>query len=210
MTAFISDIHGNFPALLAVFEALDAVGVNKVFSLGDIAGYYPMINQCIGLIRERSVQSILGNHDHYLLNHVLSNRSASVNRAIEYQRGVISKDNLLWLAKLPIFLKESEFFAVHGGTADKLEEYTVSPVFTGADGPPLFLCGHTHKQQYAKKNEKSFCNPGSVGQPRDGDPGAAYALLRDDGRVELCRAEYDVDLIAYETKRAGFDKRFYE
>jgi len=210
MTAFISDIHGNFPALLAVFEALDALGVSEVYSLGDVAGYYPMINECIDLLTARSVSNILGNHDNYLVNGVISNRSRSVNRAVAYQRSLISEERLSWLKNSPLFFDEPGFFAVHGGMADHLEEYTRTPVFYELAESQVFLCGHTHIQQLAENNNKAFCNPGSVGQPRDGDPKAAYAVLHDNGSMELCRVAYDIDRIAAEAKKAGFEKGFYE
>ena len=210
MTAFISDVHGNFPALLAVFDELDALGIREVISLGDTAGYYPMINECVDLMRKRSVKSILGNHDHYLVNGISSDRSATVNSAIEYQRVVISAGNFSWLKNAPLFFDEPDFFAVHGGICDYLEEYTTAPVFTESGGRALFLCGHTHMQQLSERNGKVFCNPGSVGQPRDGDPKAAFAVLYENGKIELRRTAYDIDRIADATEAAGFERRFYE
>jgi len=60
----VADIHGNFPALLAVMEALDTIGVDQIFCLGDTAGYYPQVNECIDLLRERNISSVMGNHDY--------------------------------------------------------------------------------------------------------------------------------------------------
>ena len=210
MIGFISDIHGNLPALQAVFDALDEKGVGSVYSLGDVAGYYPMVNECAALLKERSVPNILGNHDNYLVNNVRCRRSPLVRRAIRYQKSVITPDNLDWLKKSARSFDTPFFFAVHGGLGDFLEEYTEAPVFPGSVKQPLFLCGHTHVQMYGEDGDKCFCNPGSVGQPRDGDPRASYAIVYDSGLAELCRAEYDIDRIVAETKRAGLEERYCE
>ncbi len=74
MIGFISDIHGNFPALQAVIEAIDKVGCDKVICLGDIVGYYCMPNECIDLLRNRNVFSLLGNHDYYMISNTHFNR----------------------------------------------------------------------------------------------------------------------------------------
>ena len=66
MIAILSDIHGNFPALKAVFTDLETYSCKKIFSLGDVGGYYCMINECIEFLQEHNVQNIMGNHDFYL------------------------------------------------------------------------------------------------------------------------------------------------
>lgn len=210
MIGFISDIHGNLPALSAVLEVLEKKEINTVYSLGDVAGYYPMVNECIDLLKKHSIRNILGNHDNYLINNLDCGRSASVDMAIKYQRSVITPENLRWLSVCPLTMREPLFYAVHGGLIDFLEEYTEEPDYSEyPEDVTLFLCGHTHKQQYTESGGKRFCNPGAVGQPRDKDPRAAYAILYDDLSIELCRVGYDIDEIAKQTKNAGFEKRFY-
>ena len=73
MIGFISDIHGNFPALQAVIEASDKAGCDKIICLGDIVGYYCMPNECINLLRNRNVFSLLGNHDYYMISNTCCN-----------------------------------------------------------------------------------------------------------------------------------------
>ena len=210
MTGFISDIHGNYPALSAVIDVLEKKGVGEIYSLGDVAGYYPMINECINLLAAHSVKNILGNHDNYLVNNIECSRSVTVNSSILYQRGIITPENLTWLSASGMFYHYPSFFSVHGGLNDYLEEYTEIPDFSGFPvGVSLFLCGHTHKQLYAEKDGRRFCNPGSVGQPRDNDPRAAFAILQDNGEIELCRTEYDINKTAEAAKNAGFKKRVY-
>ncbi|MCL1829967.1 MAG: metallophosphatase family protein [Oscillospiraceae bacterium] len=209
MVAFIADIHGNLPALEAVFEDMRQFDISRIYSLGDVAGYYPLVNESIELLKTHMVVHILGNHDNYLANDVDCSRSRKVNQAINYQRTVITKENLLWLKDSPTYLEQPDFFAVHGGIHDYLEEYSDLNEFINI-GKPLFLCGHTHIQQYVKKDRKAFCNPGSVGQPRDGIAAAAYALLDDNLVVTLRRVDYDIEYIANATKQAGFSSDFYE
>ena len=208
MIAFIADIHGNLPALQAVLEALGRYDIDQIYSLGDVAGYYPLINECIELLRDCGAVNILGNHDNYLANGIECPRSASVNKAIAYQRSVITKENLLWLKNSPGHLETDEFFAVHGGIHDYLEEYTEDPVYPEIP-QKLFLCGHTHKAVYAASGDRIFCNPGSVGQPRDNDRRASYAVYSRQDGIILYRTEYDISYIAGAAAKAGFTPGFY-
>ena len=111
MTGFISDIHGNAAALRAVLRELDAMGCKTVYSLGDVAGYYPAVNECCELLRERKIPNLLGNHDHYLLTGQSCGRSRSVDLAIAYQRGVITEENYRWLSESALTLRTDSFSA---------------------------------------------------------------------------------------------------
>ncbi len=210
MIGFLADIHGNYPALSAVIDALDRLRVSECYSLGDVAGYYPMINECIALLKERNIPNILGNHDNYLVNQADCPRSETVNLAIRHQRSLITDENLAWLKTSSSFFDTELFYAVHGGLHDFLEEYTTAPQFPESVSRPLYLNGHTHKPLLASCLEKTYCNPGSVGQPRDGDPRASFAVLLDSGEVRLYRVPYNIDEIAKQSKEAGFEPRFYE
>lgn len=209
MIALIADIHGNFPALRAVLDEIKRAGASFIFSLGDVAGYYSMINECIELLIANQVTNVMGNHDYYLLAGMKCARSSIVNECIEYQRSVINPKYLSWLEYSPSLLKLDEMQLVHGGWRDSLEEYiyTVNDrYFEGIEGR-YFFSGHTHIQCVHNFGEKGYCNPGSVGQPRDGDPRAAFALF-DDGRIDPVRVGYDVDEVATHMKNSGFDKYY--
>ena len=84
---------GNFPALQAVLHEVDAIGCTEIISLGDIAGYYCMVNECIEALRTRDVKNLLGNHDHYLLAGKPCDRSRSATRCLEYQSQHIKEEN---------------------------------------------------------------------------------------------------------------------
>ncbi|MEQ7050300.1 metallophosphoesterase family protein [Paenibacillaceae sp. P-4] len=211
MIAIISDIHGNYPALKSVLEDIDRQECTQIISLGDIAGYYCMINECIEALRERQVTNILGNHDNYLVNNVDCSRSNSVNRCIKYQSKVIAAHNHEWLSKSLFEYIDDETYMVHGGWKDKQEEYlyNLSEDYFSGMNFTYFISGHTHVQSLFKFSGKVYCNPGSVGQPRDGDSRAAYVLFNGQ-QFDLRRVEYDIDWIAKEMDRNGFEEYFYQ
>ncbi len=210
MLAIISDIHGNYPALEAVIADIDRLNCEQVICLGDVAGYYCMINDCIDLLRERNIVNLMGNHDDYLVHNKPCPRSNSANACLDYQRVTITEHNHNWLSRsLPNYNFEDLRF-VHAGWNDSLDEYLYdlnADYFKDIEGK-YFFSGHTHVQVLLNLGEKIYCNPGAVGQPRDGDWRAAYAIL-DHGQILLRRIEYDVDRIASAMKDAHFDPYYY-
>jgi putative phosphoesterase len=210
MMAIISDIHGNYPALKEVLAEIDSMGCTTIFSLGDVAGYYCMINECIDLLREHGVVHIMGNHDSYLLNHQPCPRSLSASICLEYQQKNILEKNLNWLRTSPVSLSREGMSMIHGGWNDPLEEYLYEvdrDYFTDIEGE-IFLSGHTHIQCLKHLSHKKYCNPGSVGQPRDGDPRAAFAIIAD-GEIITRRVGYDIDAMGVQMKKEGFDPHYY-
>lgn len=212
MIAIISDIHGNYEALRQVFKKLDAAGISDVYCLGDIVGYYCQINECCDELRKRKVKCILGNHDWYMISGVKCNRSQSVNDCIMYQRKMISKDNLYWLSLLPILRNESGISMVHGGWNNPIDEYLNinsldEKYFSEIEGN-IFVSGHSHVQHIMTFNGKMHCNPGSVGQPRDGDNRAAFALF-DGKEFKLQRVEYDIEHVCECMSKAGFNSYYF-
>ena len=109
MIAIISDIHGNYPALRAVLSELDRMKPKLVLCLGDIAGYYCLLNECIDALRERPIIRLLGNHDYYLTTATGCARSRTANYCLEYQARHITEDRLRWLAGHPAFTKSRGF-----------------------------------------------------------------------------------------------------
>ncbi len=205
MKAIISDIHANYAALRAVLADAEAMGCDGYICLGDVAGYHADINECIELLRSLpNLFLIRGNHDAYLLSGKGCPRSELVSRTLAYQAAVIKPDNLAWLAISQDQLRIGLDLFVHGGPIDCLEQYIyrVTPTLC-RDGVSRLFCGHTHVQVLYRQERLLFCNPGSVGQPRDGNPKAAYAILGFDG-VQLKRIEYDISATEDSMKSAGF------
>jgi putative phosphoesterase len=207
--AFISDIHGNFEALKTVLSELDKLGISRVYCAGDIAGYYSQINECCHELRLRGIPSVMGNHDWYMAGGGFCPRSRSVNDCLVYQRGVIEKENLDWLKCLPIQMQIDKIQMVHGGWTDPIDEYLkpTQEYFEKVVGD-VFVSGHTHVQTLKNFGNKTYCNPGSVGQPRDGDPRAAFAIYDGKG-FELRRVEYDMQKVFDLMEAAGFNDYYY-
>lgn len=207
--AFISDIHGNYEALKAVLSELDRLGISRVYCAGDIAGYYSQINECCNELRSRGIPSVMGNHDWYMAGNGVCQRSRSVNDCLAYQRGVITKDNLNWLKCLPVQIQIDKLHMVHGGWSDPIDEYLKpTPEYFEKMAGDVFVSGHTHVQALQAFGNKTYCNPGSVGQPRDGDPRAAFAVY-DGNDFELHRVEYDMQKVFDLMEAAGFNDYYY-
>jgi len=208
-TAFIADIHGNYEALKAVLSEVDRFGISRVYCAGDIVGYYSQVNECCKELRSRGIPSVMGNHDWYMAGGGFCSRSRSVNDCLAYQRRVIENENLEWLKSLPVQIRIDKIQMVHGGWADPIDEYLkpTREYFERVVGD-VFISGHTHVQALKKFGKQTYCNPGSVGQPRDGDPRAAFAVY--DGKdFELHRVEYDMQKVFDLMEAAGFGDYYY-
>lgn len=204
--AVISDIHGNFPALKSVLRKIDELGIKDIICLGDVVGYYCQINECIEELRSRNIHTLLGNHDYYMISGTCCD-SKTVKMCIDYQKTIIREDNFEWLKELmPSYDTEVASFR-HGGWKDSVEERIKVFDFNVVSSfrQKFYFSGHTHKQniQVDEKNGKVFCNPGSVGQPRDDDPRAAFVILHPDGEIKTYRVEYDIDEIVNKMKEAN-------
>jgi len=205
---FISDIHGNYEALKSVLTSLDTLHVDIIYCLGDVVGYYSQPNECCAALRERQIPCLMGNHDWYVAGGGFCPRSRSVNDCLVYQRKVLTSDHVDWLRSFPVFRRAGDFQMVHGGWSDPVDEYLnpKSEYFARLDGK-VFLSGHTHIQSLNVFGTKVYCNPGSVGQPRDGDPRAAFAVY--DGEIKLHRVEYDMERVFSLMQAAGFNDYYY-
>jgi len=208
-TGFISDIHGNFEALTSVLAEIDRLGVDRIYCAGDIVGYYTQINECCELLQARGIPSVMGNHDWYMAGGGFCPRSKSVNDCLVYQRSVLTDANLRWLRTLPVQMQVDNIQMVHGGWADPLDEYLKpsAEYFEKVLGE-VFVSGHTHVQTVKQFGSKTYCNPGSVGQPRDGDPRAAFAVY-DGAAFSLHRVEYNMQPVFDLMEAAGFNDYYY-
>jgi len=211
----ISDVHGNRIALDAVLD--DLPDVDRLVCAGDVVGYNPWPRDCVAAIRERSIPTVMGNHDRA----VASGSSFRFNRmaaaGVDHARERLDDDALAWLADLPaeLTVADGRVKVVHGHPDDP-DRYTYPEEFSARllDGEDLLVTGHTHVQGHRVFDEGVVMNPGSVGQPRDGDPRAGYAVVElGDGRggeavtVEERRVVYDVDAVVAAVEEAGLPAR---
>lgn len=205
----ISDIHGNYEALKQVLSELDRMNIKEIYCLGDVVGYYSQVNECCDEIRLRNIPCLMGNHDWYVAGGGFCPRSKSVNDCLVYQRKVITPENVEWLKTFAVQMQVGNMRLVHGGWADPIDEYLLEPneeYFSKVKGE-VFASGHTHIQSLYKFQGKTYCNPGSVGMPRDNDPRAAFAVY--DGEFILHRIEYDVQKVFDHMAKAGFSDYYY-
>ncbi len=206
----ISDIHGNYEALKEVLKELDRMNVTDVYCLGDVVGYYTQVNECCNELIERKIPTIMGNHDWYMTSGTGCPRSKSVNDCLVYQRKVITDINLNWLKELPALRHLNEINMVHGGWNNPIDEYLheIEPNYFDQIIGNVFVSGHTHIQRTDNFNGKLYCNPGSVGQPRDLDPRSAFAIY-ENGEFLLHRVEYDMEKVFELMDKAGFNDYYY-
>jgi putative phosphoesterase len=210
MIAILSDIHGNYVALGEVLKAIDEMGIKDIYCLGDIVGYYPQVNEVCDELRKRNVKCVMGNHDWYMVADSFCARSQSVNDCLAYQKKIITPENLDWLKALPVYRQVGELSMVHGGWTDPIDEYLdPSKEYFDKVGGRYFCSGHTHMPKVADYGNKQYCNPGSVGQPRDGDNRASFATW-DGSEFKLHRVEYDFGKVGELMEAAGFSGYYYQ
>jgi predicted phosphodiesterase len=214
----ISDIHGNWPALQAVLAA--EPDADQILCLGDLVNYGPQPAECVAWAMKTLTPEWLtqGNHDRAVALDEDS-RSSMPYRALatatqELSARVVSPEMKQFLAGLQPLqrfkLNEIMCVACHAVPSDPLYAYlpeTASvPLWeselNGIGYPDFLFIGHTHKPTKTQFRRTLIVNPGSVGQPKDGDPRAAYAIW-EDGEVTLRRAAYDVEetIRAYQSTR---------
>lgn len=199
----LSDIHSNLEAFQAVLE--DAGPVDEVWCLGDVVGYGPDPNACVELLRSMPHLCIAGNHDWATLGKLdLRDFNPDAREANLWNRQQLTPDNLAYLEALPEVLVEGRFTLAHGSPRHPIWEYIIycstAQTNSGFFDTPFCFVGHTHTpvifrlddpeiedsceplapvldEPLALKGERLIINPGSVGQPRDGDPRASFAIL---------------------------------
>ncbi|MDH5216544.1 MAG: metallophosphoesterase family protein [Gammaproteobacteria bacterium] len=210
MIAILSDIHGNLSALRAVLKMALSLGCKRIISLGDVVGYHAQPGECIDLLRAHDAINIMGNHDSYLVEGTDCPRSKIVTEIADYQRRIISSSQVEWLSRSVSVLIEGGNYFTHGGWENPRDQYLyrVKPSDIPEGAVNLFT-GHTHVQKLFRFGDRQYCNPGSVGQPRDGDSRAAFAVLSGND-IQLHRVEYDIDQTATAMKQAGFPPGYYE
>jgi predicted phosphodiesterase len=214
---FISDIHGNFDALEAVLAALDDLGCDEVLCLGDIVGYGAEPSECLAEIRARNIATVAGNHDFAVAGRSPTEYfNPDALDSVLWTRGRLADEELKYLAELPLVLERDGFLCFHGSLRDPEEfNYILSSFEAMAClallPKPMGFFGHSHvpisfvegSDNLEAVCESSFpigdgrrglVNAGSVGQPRDSVPLAAFCTYDADARrVETHRVPYAVD-----------------
>lgn len=205
----VSDIHANRVALEAVLE--DMPDVDELVCAGDIVGYNPHPAECIAAMREREIPTVMGNHDRMLATGRNFRGNHMARAGIEYARRKLGDEAVGWLADLPDerTLLGGSVKIVHGHPDDP-DRYTYpdefSPGMLGEED--VLIMGHTHVQHVEQYGEGIVLNPGSVGQPRDSDPRAAYAVVDINAvTVDKHRVEYDIEAVQGDIEAAGLPLR---
>lgn len=228
--AVLSDIHSNLPALDAVLA--HAGEVDALWHLGDVVGYGPDPDGVVARLAERGAIGVRGNHDAAALGgpeiHWFNPEAAA---AAAWTRDTISPATRAWLEALPLRRVEDRVTLVHGSPRDPLREYIVTLDVASANlaGLPTRygLHGHTHVPvafiddgrdldvvdpedgtTLTLDDRPTLLNPGSVGQPRDGDPRASYLLIETaTWTVDWRRVAYDVTSVQAAIRAAGLPRR---
>ncbi|SNQ62791.1 metallophosphoesterase family protein [Candidatus Methanoperedens nitratireducens] len=203
LVGLIADVHSNAVALRAVLSILDAAGAEKILHAGDIIGYNPYPDETVGLFKKKKIISILGNHDRALITDDTSDFNPYAAAALRWTRNMISPDNVDYIRELKnvehINLQGVRMTLVHGspeGPDEYIYPKDIEPDFLKAADCDILVLGHTHVQFKKEYPEGIILNPGSVGQPRDGDPRAAFAVLdTETGKIRLERASYDIEKV---------------
>jgi len=229
----LSDIHSNLAALEAVLA--EAGEVDQVWCLGDLVGYGPDPNECVERIRSLPHLCVVGNHDWGTLGKLdLNDFNAYARRACLWNREQLSAENKEYLDSLDELIVEGDFTLVHGSPRSPIWEYVMSPdeaahSFAFFDTPYCFV-GHTHvpgmfvegsascqavpvqeDRPVPLGRERMIINPGGVGQPRDGDPRAAYLILDTDSMVIVHhRVEYPIEVTQEKMRKAGLPGRLID
>jgi putative phosphoesterase len=193
----LSDIHGNLVALEAALDAMPEV--DAMVCAGDVVGYNPFPAECIERVRELDIPTVMGNHDRAVASDSGFAFNSAASAGVRYAREALDEAAIEWLRTLPDerLLFEDRVRVVHGHPDDP-DRYTYPYDFHSGllETERALVMGHTHVQGHEVYDEGVVMNPGSVGQPRDGDPQAAYSILDlDEETVSEHRVPYDIERV---------------
>jgi predicted phosphodiesterase len=233
----ISDVHGNLAALDAVIR--NAGQFDMIWCLGDMVGYGPDPNECIARLREYPHVCLAGNHDWAVLGKLdMRGFNTDARSANQWARSVLDPDAMAYLDSLEPQYVEQNYTLAHGSPRQPIWEYILDPLTAELNFPafetPICLVGHTHvpisfympdssddhlceprapryNQPVSLASGRWIINPGSVGQPRDGNPRAAYAILDPEAStLEHRRVEYPVGLTQSRMRAVKLPHRLVE
>ncbi len=229
LVGIIADLHANLEATKAVFRKLDEIRPERVVCLGDVTGYYANPNEVIDMVRERNIPTLMGNHDAAvcgLEEPWFFNENAQA--VIHWQAAQLRPEHRDWLRAIPREISiDEDTLAVHGAPGNRddyildwLDAMRYVEYLMRANARVCFF-GHSHRAALfgergsgpqstqsncftLNPNNRYFINPGSVGQPRDHDPRAAFGIYETEKRVfEFCRVEYNIAVTARGVIEAG-------
>jgi len=228
--AIIADIHANLAAFTAVLDDIEIRGgMEEIWCLGDIVGYGPDPHQCLELLRQYKHVCVAGNHDWAAIGKIdTSDFNPDAAASCRWTAQQLSPEDVEYLGSLPLVIERGDFTLVHGSPREPVWEYLLS-VSNAKENFASFqsqfcLVGHSHVPLVFLNDEAGACyfnrfssdvklalgkdrliiNPGGVGQPRDSDPRASYALYESDaGVVTLYRVTYDIS--ATQTRMAMYN-----
>lgn len=218
LIAVATDIHGNRPAFEAVIAAAGEVGAEELWCLGDLVGYGAEPDACVELAAEHATVCLAGNHDLGVIGTIsIEDFSTNARRAAEWTAQTISEDTRAFLARLEPAGEAHGYGLFHASPRDPVWEYVLDTLTAelclDAADTRVNLIGHSHVALSFQRAEGEpttgttraagehvdlsvgdwLLNPGGAGQPRDGDPRAAWLLLdTDDRTARWCRESYDV------------------
>jgi diadenosine tetraphosphatase ApaH/serine/threonine PP2A family protein phosphatase len=225
--AVISDVHANYHALEAVLKEIDAARVDLVWCLGDTVGYGPRPNECCDAVRDRADHCLVGNHDLVVLGELtVSEFNDEAAAAAIWTKEVLAPESRALLASLEPFGTVEGVDLFHASARDPVWEYVLTEeaarVTLELSSAPLILVGHSHVALAITGDDgrvgggpapggskvtldgRRLLNPGSVGQPRDGDPRAAWMLLDLEERfAEFRRVPYSIERTQAEMRERG-------
>jgi len=223
--AVISDVHSNLAAFEAILAAIDERAPDELWCLGDLVGYGARPNECCTIVRRRSTTCLAGNHDLAVRGTIdLAEFSGDAGVAARWTRDVLADESLAYLNTLEPSGAAHGVELYHGSARDPVWEYVLSDdaaliTFALTDSQ-VVLVGHSHVALQVSVDGKGglapdgtvvrfgemrhLLNPGSVGQPRDGDPRAAWLEVDiDAATATFHRVAYDVERTQAEIRAAG-------
>jgi len=225
--AVISDIHANYHALEAVLAEIDAEDVDAVWCLGDTVGYGPLPNECCNAVKGRADRCLVGNHDLVVLGELtVSDFNDEAAAAALWTSEVLTQDSRAFLQGLRPTGEAEGVDLFHASARDPIWEYVLTEEAARAtlelSDAPLVLVGHSHVALAITLDGREvlgglaaagtevelegrwLLNPGSVGQPRDGDPRAAWLLLdRERKSAAFRRVDYSIAETQGEMRERG-------
>ena len=229
--AVISDIHANLHALDAVLAEIDGEGVTEIWCLGDVVGYGPRPNECAEIVRERAALSLVGNHDLAAIGKLdTSEFGPLAAESAHWTERVLDAAQAEWLRGLELSAARDGVELYHASARDPIWEYVLSEDVAHANmlvtSAPLVLVGHSHVAlalawdgaaidgglarggtDLDVAGTRWLLNPGSVGQPRDGDPRAAWLLIDFEAqRAAFRRVPYPIQRTQAEMQAAGLPR----